>query len=218
MNTLMDLLYIGTIYQSEDETNYEWLWEDIQIDARLNKRVLISNILQTCGKSYVVANTCAGFKQLSDIFFSKWFWQISKLLDTQELEYNPIWNKDGKIEERHDYERNKDRDVADDLNLNRNENYNGTDNNQVSAYNSGEYQPRDMTTYNNTRTQGGGENRDITEKENEGLQEHTVRIEQGNIGITTTQQLIREERELYNFNVYTWIVNKYREELFLQVW
>ena len=45
-------------------------------------------------------------------------------------------------------------------------------------------------------------------------EDNTIR---GLNGLFTTQQLIKQEREIAEFNVYQWIVNKYMEELFICV-
>ena len=44
------------------------------------------------------------------------------------------------------------------------------------------------------------------------------RTEQGNIGITTTQQMIKEEREIALFNVYTYITESFKERFCILVY
>lgn len=45
-----------------------------------------------------------------------------------------------------------------------------------------------------------------------------TRVEQGNIGITSTQQLIREQREVVDFNIIELIVSDFRKYYCLMVW
>ena len=44
------------------------------------------------------------------------------------------------------------------------------------------------------------------------------RTEQGNIGLTSTQQLIKEEREVDQFNIYDYIINDFRQRFCLALY
>lgn len=46
----------------------------------------------------------------------------------------------------------------------------------------------------------------------------TVRTEQGNIGVTTTQQMIREEREVSEFNIYGYIADRFKDEFCILIY
>ena len=70
----------------------------------------------------------------------------------------------------------------------------------VAAYNSSSYEPR------NHSEGSAGSGRDYT------------RIEQGNIGITSTQQLIKEERDTADFNIYDRISLDFRNRFCIQVY
>ena len=70
----------------------------------------------------------------------------------------------------------------------------------VSAYNSSTFEPRNKSTGD---TSSG---RDLT------------RTEQGNIGVTSTQQLIGEEREVADFNIYDRISADFRNKFCLMVY
>lgn len=43
-------------------------------------------------------------------------------------------------------------------------------------------------------------------------------IEQGNIGVTSTQALIKEQREVVQFNIYSYIVNEFKQKFCLLVY
>lgn len=70
----------------------------------------------------------------------------------------------------------------------------GTDENKVSAYNESTYQNR---------------SKDETAAEEESSRSYE-RTEQGNIGVTSTQSLIKEQREIVDFNVYDRISEDFR--------
>ena len=44
------------------------------------------------------------------------------------------------------------------------------------------------------------------------------RVEQGNIGVTTTQQMIREQREIVQFNLYQFMTESFKQNFCLMVW
>lgn len=213
--TLTGLMETATMYPNR---TYEYLWQDIDIDARLDKNILIQEILLSCSNSIPYINNVEMFKNASDSFFLKWKYQISKLLDTQEFKYNPIWNKDGVITENHNSERIREVSVTDDYGETENTTDDSTSEKTVSAYNESDYQPYDKDKYDDTRNKKIESGRDTDTHDNDTLGEVTKRVEQGNIGVTTTQSMIVEERSLYEFNIYEWIVTKYEKELFMRVW
>ena len=45
-----------------------------------------------------------------------------------------------------------------------------------------------------------------------------TRVEQGNIGVTTTQQMIREQREIVLFNLYQFMTESFKQNFCLMVW
>ena len=48
--------------------------------------------------------------------------------------------------------------------------------------------------------------------------EDVTRVEQGNIGVTTTQAMIREQREIVQFNLYEYITNSFKRQFCLMVY
>lgn len=74
--------------------------------------------------------------------------------------------------------------------------------NQVVGFNSPEFT-------NAGRSSGTG-----TGKEDETI----TRTEQGNIGVTTTQQMIKEEREIAEFNLYDYIAEDFKNRFCLMVY
>lgn len=221
---LIDLMEISTMY-TEDE-NYHWMWKDIVLDSRVNKDVLLTEIDSKCGQMIPISLTVATFKELTEAFFLKWSYQITKLLNTQEFDYNPIWNRDGMIKElRHinrQNERQREENVTEDVDTKDSETASATDENTVSAYNSSTYQPYDKTVSNSSRDASETLDRDRDTNENESETEATaedfIQTNQGNVGVTTTQSMIQEERALYEFNIYNWIIEKYSQECFLRIW
>ena len=74
----------------------------------------------------------------------------------------------------------------------------GNNENKVAAYNSSAYEPRERSSASSNG--------------------HLKRVEQGNIGVTSTQQLIREERDVAEFNIYDAISSDFKNRFCVLVY
>ena len=117
-----------------------------------------------------------------------------KMLDTTTVKYNPIWNKDGVIKE------TETRDLHDVSGSD------GTGTHNVAGYNSADLvtSDQDVSSASGTADHSGT----ITHE----------RIEQGNIGVTTTQQMLKEEREIADYNVTDVIVQSFKKRFCIMIY
>ena len=186
-------------------------------------------------------------KSWSEMELSTWNW----LLDTQNYDYNPIWNVDVHDSERIDNKEtrnlqgtnNETRDLAGTNNNTKNltttdtgtVNTKFSDNDiqevDVNAFNSGSGTRRETTTTrygkneletrnlssntsgtdNYTSTDTGTDNYISTDTgtiDNNNKREFYKR---GNQGVTTTQQMIREEQALAKFNIDDYIIGEFKK-------
>lgn len=166
------------------------LFDDLHIPPALNREALIDELCMECGEM----NLTISNPQILKIAIDRWsstrieVWQ--HLFDTTQYVYNPIWNKDGVIKETEKMTSKSSMD--------------GTDTDETSAYNSTTYQPNNKTTIDHDTA--GEANVERT------------RIEQGNIGITTTQQMIKEEREIADFSLYRLIIDEFKRRFCIMVY
>lgn len=188
-----------------------------EFDSRIDMDILTGKIVQVCGAMTPVYNTTESYTYFHKLFFKTWGVQIKKMFDTMDYEYEPLEN----------YRRVED--LKSDTSENTSGNENGNDSsssnsqnsstveNKTSAYNESLYQPESQETEqgNSSGSTNGQNHKDYTREKKSGVKEdNTIR---GLNGLFTTQQLIKQEREIAEFNVYQWIVNKYMEELFICV-
>ena len=90
----------------------------------------------------------------------------------------------------------------------------GTNTNDVSAYDSTGYSPHDKSTTNtssNTSATGAGSSTASNSSRHDG------RVH-GNIGVTTSQQMLQSELDIARFNVYDEITNLFIDELLLALY
>lgn len=198
--------------------SYEEVFKDIDINKKLDKDILINSIMDVCGMNEPIYPEIEILQIKVQYFFKKHKEQFDKLVYLYSLkydkEYNPIWNKDGTKTHIETTERSKDNTV-DNLH-NSLINDNGEDINQVSAYDSNGFSNDSKTTNTNKRNESGNDKTNGKEKENIKL---TIEdIEKGNIGVTTTADMINQEIDLQSkFNVYEVIARMFFDELFLHV-
>lgn len=170
-----------------------------------------------------------------------------KLYKTTVLEYNPIWNKDGKIIETvtgtHKTEGTDDTKrtdaYTDTTENNTSQNLAHTGNtgtntiHKVSGYNmeSGtatDWEQSDISESSANDTSSGSSAGTLTHnasesdlrtaKESGETSEERTRVEQGNIGVTTTQAMIREERDIDKFNLMDYIIDSFIKRFCLLVY
>lgn len=55
-------------------------------------------------------------------------------------------------------------------------------------------------------------NQNVSAEDQENIKESFERVEQGNIGVTMTQQMIKEQREIVQFNIYSYIICSFKNK------
>jgi hypothetical protein len=200
----------------------------------MNKDVLIDNILYEAAtlEAYYPDPNFMKFMIGRWSFMNQSVWQ--KLYDTTVLEYNPIFNYD-RTEEWSENEQ-----MLDKRTLAGTERETSTDNSSgeirssgtvqselnVSGYNESSYVPREQTIETpDTLTSNTSETDrivsiDKNDTENMDRKRDNIRTGRafGNIGVTTTQQMIQQERETVLFNMYKVITDSFIERFCLMIY
>ncbi len=156
-----------------------------------------------------------------------------KIWRTMLYAYNPIWNKDGVITEQRDttYEKagtssdTGSGSSTDTGTVGRSGSSSGSTEHQVTGFDTNTYSPdtRDLTSgsASETETRNLAGSRSETSSgttSDEGESHDTFRrVEQGNIGVTTTQAMLTEERKLA-LDFYDMIEQAFKREFCLMVW
>lgn len=212
-----------------------------------DRETLINNLLMECAE-FECTYPAFDFCKAAIGFWSKarlHVWQ--KLYDTMFFEYNPIWNKDGTITETRTKEYSDEKagtvastketssEVTDGTASSRILNVTTDDTtttNQTAGFNSSSFVNKDKSTvdhsYGDTLT--GSEQRSVSDTgseegsttesgttSGEETEEYT-RVEQGNIGVTSTQQLIKEEREVAMFEIDDVIIKDFKKQFCILVY
>lgn len=222
-------LSILGLYQREPT-----LFDELELPGSMNKDVLIDNILYEAAplEAYYPDPNFMKFMIGRWSFMNQSVWQ--KLYDTTVLEYNPIFNYD-RTEEWSENEQ-----MLDKRTLSGTERETSTDNSSgeirssgtvqselnVSGYNESSYVPREQTIETpDTLTSNTSETDKIVsidknDTENMDRKRDNIRTGRafGNIGVTTTQQMIQQERETVLFNMYKVITDSFIERFCLMIY
>lgn len=215
--TFLDMIETYNIVNGNDLNDIESIFKDIELDERLDKSTLAGVLLDECGAMRCIYETTASFKYFSDLFFKKYAWNITKLVNSLHFEYDPLKNKNMEWTETTEIEQNLDTEE------NREKNNTGTEGtvfnetNTISAMNSNTYQPDNQRDGSSTRTDNLKETNDSNKNENLTWDETDTHTESGTERIPY-QDLIEKERKVSQFNIYMWIADKYSSELFLMVY
>lgn len=176
----------------------------------LDKDTLVQNILVECSELEILYTDSTFFKQILEIWSKARVHVWQKLADTMDYEYNPIWNKDVKDTEY--IKRTKDESTS--YSDTASSTTSGTNTNKGVAFNSNELENREqdqtsgsMSSSDNSTTRDAGYNDEDREY-----------ISQGNQGVTSTQQLIKEEREVSQFSLYDIIISEFKTRFCLLVY
>lgn len=200
-------------------------FDDAEIDERLNKEDIKMAILERCGTLLPLYSNSTMFKEFSDSFFRQRKLTISKLIDTTEIKYDPIANYDRTEEMTRNYTESKENQsgTATTTETSGTENNNGTSGKEtrVSAYDAESYQPKDkedtifVENTSSARTAKSGTK--TNDKGTNTIEEKMQNRTKGNIGVTTTQQMIEAERRVRQFTVYKWIAIEFEQNFFICV-
>lgn len=139
----------------------------------------------------------------SDVRLPVW----KAVYNTLLYKYNPIWNKDGKKTETHDLTIIDDYVVTDMKTEN-----GGNVANEVTGYDTNTYSPNTRQVIDTDSTQNGKTKNTHTDKGT------LVTQEGGNIGVTMTQEMIRQQRDVVEFNLYDYILNDFKQQFCVMVW
>lgn len=187
--------------------NYdESVFDGFRTPENVDKDTTIQTILLECAELELIYPDFETMKNAITLWTNKEFAIWEELQKTREYEYNPIWNKDGIVTETESSLFNKDRTGK----------YNGTGSGVNTEYVQGfnENNWAGATKSEGSNSANATENEESTDT---GEIERT-RIEQGNIGVTTTQRMIQEQREVVVFNTMEYILSSFKKRFCLLIY
>lgn len=198
------------------------IFDGFQVPEAIDKELLIDNLLLETAELEVIYPNAEFMKLAIDRWSRKELPIWNKLYDTTQFDYNPIWNKDGTIKETetrnlHTADSGSNESSSEGSSTT---NQDETTTLKVAAYNSSDFENREENTIDNNvdvTDEASAESSYRSSKDDTGTIIHE-REEKGNIGITTTQQMIKEEREVVQLNMMNFIIDSFKRRFCLLVY
>lgn len=190
--------------------NYdESLFDNLVLPEGIDKDTLVNNLLLDTVSQEVLYADPDIMKQAIGMWSKKELPVWQRLKDTLDIRgtYNPIYNYDRNEEITNDHTSN----TTESENHNTNK---GTDTTKVSQ---GSFNSNDLTQVNqqdNILGSGNDENGRDTFTGDHTFNAHLY----GNIGVTTTQQMIKEELSIDEINILDYIIDSFKNRFILSVY
>lgn len=179
-----------TLWDGLQVPSFEAYKDGLYVNHTLDKDTLVAEILLECSDLQLIY---PNWEYMQGMI---WQWSSTelpiwnKLWKTMFLEYNPLWNVDAEI--------------TDTSSGSNSGTTGGTDTQSVAGYNS-------ATMVDHTKdTTSGSSSGSWSES-------HSTR-RTGNIGVTSSQELLERERNVAQFNIYKYIVNSFKKRFCIMVY
>lgn len=186
------------------------LFSGLTLPTGLVKKTLTDNILLQGGEFEVLYSDPWALQNFISVWADREQATFQRWVDALAIEYAPLENYD-----RHeDWTDTLDSDGTSRTTGTNDTSTSGTVTTDVSAYDSSSYQPKDKVTSSETIDNDTTENNTST-LDNEGI--HTGRIH-GNIGVTTSQQMLEAELDLGYWNIYSRITDMFLKEFCIMIY
>lgn len=211
--------------------NYDKAVLDLmQIPEALDRDAFIDNLLMETAEMELLYNNVGFLKQAIGSWSKKNITVWNSLYDTTQYEYNPIWNKDGKTIETETRDlagtdhTTDNTDRVDNLQDKETRNLKDETLESVYGFNSSSDAPANKvkSDYTGTDTNDHTGRQDVDRTFDKSTTDTgTVtheRTEQGNIGLTSTQQLIQEQREVVKLNLMDIIIKDFIQRFCIGVY
>lgn len=202
--------------ESHSSTDIFEIFKDYELDTRLDKDALNLFILDELGAMDVWYEDPEIYKVFSDNFFEIWKDNIKKLTDTIMAEYSLLQNTN--MTERTTVEIDQDMDTTTSGSKTDSYTRSTTDGdeetNKVSAFDESGFQNDTQrissgtgsVSHSGSKTDSGTKNEDLEWRETD----VTTRVGYKDRDV---QDALEKERKLNRFNVYQWILKKYKEDM-----
>lgn len=195
--------------------NYDQhLFDGLHFPAGIDKTTAVNTILINCGEFEPLFADYDFFKFAIGTWSNKWQHTFEKWIKAQSIDYEPLYNYDRY--EKYTDDRTGTASTTEKGKGTETDTGTVTNEHTVSAYDSSSYQPEDKNvTTNNLKNDSSFDNSG-TQNTNEKIT-HDAHL-YGNIGVTTSQQMLKDELEISAWNIYEHISDLFKTELTILVY
>lgn len=186
------------------------IFDGLSVPNGISKNNVINEICMQCAELELMYPSFDTMKLAVKIWSESNKYTWDKLYKTTQLTYNPIWNVDA-----HETETFKqDKNNVLKYNSTAKTTYDSTDTESVKGFNSSSWSEARKNDYDGSdKTDHTGSDA-ATENTNYSI----IKDRGGNIGVTTTQKMITEERDIASFNMINYIAMSFKERFCLLIY
>lgn len=216
------------------QKNNQSVFDLLSLPGGIDKDDTVDNIILECGEFETLYSDPFFMRTAIGTWSKKHYRTFEKWINALSLEYNPLenydrqedWTDTGKENSKVKFTDNTTTETDSSTTSEGSSNQNGNTEDLVSAFDSSSYQESekhvidtdeghtDEVTSNTKLTNGTEQN---TEGDKGTEDKHTGRIH-GNIGVTTSQQMLQSELDIARFNIIQEITNLFMAELCICVY
>lgn len=206
------------------------LFKDISLPSGIDKEVFIYTILTKANEMEVLYSDPFYLKDSITLWGRKWYRTFDKWVKALDIKYDPLYNFDRYEEYTDDHEgsgaesRNGSGSNTSKTEAEGSSGDDTTTTGETSAYNSSDYQPTDksttetdVTTESSSETTGSYNDKSDLNKEDKYKNVHSGHL-YGNIGVTTSQQMLESELNIAEWNLYEHIADIFLKEFIILVY
>lgn len=195
------LLSVMGMYNYDDT-----IFDGIILPDGVDKDTVINMILVNCAEQSMVYTDPTFFKKMLPIWCKTKIKGWEKLYKTTVVDYNPIENYNRTEEWTDTGKTNANSEIYSTSTVG------GVSTDQVQGFDSASFVDRNKTASSSDSNTSGKSN------QTENSTNTRKGVAKGNIGVTTTQQMIEEERRIAHFDIYSQIVADFKRFFCIMVY
>lgn len=189
----------------------------------VDKQVIIDNLLFDTYEHEVIIADPIAMQKLIALWSKRHVDRWQKIYNTFWYKYNPIWNKDGLIVETETETRDLAGTAEESGGSEASSSTEGdaTSTDSVAGFN----EPNTLTAnkknvleHSDLTTTESSDTRTAATTDTGTIEHERRREEQGNIGVTSTQELIERERSINGVSIYDIIIEEFKKQFILSVY
>lgn len=208
----------------------ESLFTGWNVPSGIDQDIMKNTILMRAQEFELLYSDPVFLKSAINLWSSKWYRTFEKWVNALSIEYDPLYNYDRteEIKERIDEDTKSSNSGS---STSRNEitssgktESDSTDTSSVSAYNTSSFDNSDKNvhdgetkTSDSSRSNGSGTSKNDGTENKDIVRDHKARM-YGNIGVTTTQQMLESELDIATWNLYEHIADIFIKEFCIMVY
>lgn len=216
------------------QKNNQSVFDLLSLPDGIEKDNVVDNIILECGEFETLYSDPYFMRSAIGVWSNKHYKTFEKWIAALNIEYNPLENYDRQEDWTDTGDENTKTKFTDDTKTETESSttsegsseQNGNTEDLVSAFDSDSYQESEKHVIDtdeehadevNSNTKLTNDSEQNTEGEKDTIDKHTGRIH-GNIGVTTSQQMLQSELDIARFNIIQEITNLFMTELCICVY